>query len=475
MKKIGLLFSIVSFVICFPFMAMAKGPTSCEKVSTGSEKTVEIKVKQDINNKDQLSKDVLKKAIFSYKILDLDDNVLAETKSDSEGNVIFDCFNVKASDLRGYKIYKIVMEDNANIPFDYDSNIVYFSLRPDYTDGLFNPIVAYYRDDGNDSPVRYNTPYKGKVFHASEEELQGTAYAVLDKTTGVMTFFRDEPGKYTNKQEDGNKIYYTGFEEHQNKNWYSAWNGGWRDDYVIRPYIKKIVFEDAVRPNNITGWFENLSELEELNIGKLDTSLLTGIDFFLLGCPKVKSVDISTFDASNVNSMFKSFNNTSVEYLNFTSLNLDQSLSRMQLSEFVLDNNNLKYLNISNFGDWSSSGEITNLPCLEKIVINDTYDFSRGNIDGRGPQIWYNPRKNRLFTNSEMHNILYNHSESMAGYYIRPMCTTNASFIIKYNSSKIKNPIINPKTEGSVLIVVVFIALFLGFWTFIYKKRIFRY
>jgi hypothetical protein len=74
-----------------------------------------------------------------------------------------------------------------------------------------------------------------------------------------------------------------------------------------------------------------------------------------------------------------------------------------------------------------------------------------------------------------MHNILYNHSESMAGYYIRPMCTTNASFIIKYNYSKIKNPIINPKTEGSVLIVVVFIALILGFWTFIYKKRIFRY
>ena len=49
MKKIGLLFLIVSFVICFPFMVMAEGPTSCEKVSNGSEKTVEIKVKQEFN------------------------------------------------------------------------------------------------------------------------------------------------------------------------------------------------------------------------------------------------------------------------------------------------------------------------------------------------------------------------------------------------------------------------------------------
>lgn len=472
---------LLSFLLLTMFMPIAANAeeTTCEKIATGYEKTVEIKIKQEIINKDKVPQKDMENAKFTYKILDLNNNVITETTNDNDGNIIFNCFTVKNSDVGSYKLYKIVMEENKNIPFEYDSNIIYFSLRYNYTNGLYDPIVAYYKDDGDDSPKRYNSTYKGKIFHATEEELQGQAYAVIDKPTGVMTFFRDEPGKYTNRQEDGNKIYYTGFEEHQNKSCFSSWSNGWRYQYDIRPYIKKIVFKDAVKPNNITGWFEELTELEELDIAKLDTSQLTGIDYFLYNCPKVKSVDISTFDTTNVNSLFKSFNNTSIEYLNFTTWNLNQSLTRVQLSELGMSNKNLKYLNISNFGDWSSSAEFGSLPCLEKLVINGIYDFYRTNIDQTDSSTWYNPKKNKAYNPREMVYILHNHSENMEGYYIRPICTTESSFSIKYrysenntnnnkNSSKSKTFITNPKTGiSTIILLITIISIIRG--TYFYK------
>ena len=85
----------------------------------------------------------------------------------------------------GFKIYKIIMEENESSSFEIDPYVIYFSLRPNWTEGIFDPIVAFYKDDGDDSPERYNTTYKGEVFHATEEELQGQAYAVFDESTGI--------------------------------------------------------------------------------------------------------------------------------------------------------------------------------------------------------------------------------------------------------------------------------------------------
>ena len=45
-----------------------------------------------------------------------------------------------------------------------------------------------------------NREGKKAPFHASEAELAGQAYAVFDYDTKVLTFFRDEPGKYADKE-----------------------------------------------------------------------------------------------------------------------------------------------------------------------------------------------------------------------------------------------------------------------------------
>lgn len=453
MKKI--IIPILLLIMFIPFVVNAEGE-SCEAVSTNNEKTIQKKVKQEIINKDKLSDKTLKKAIFNYKILDLDNNILAETTNDSDGNVVFDCFTVKSSDIGDYKLYKIIMEDNKNIPFDYDPNIIYFSLRVNYTNGKFDPIIAFYKDDGNVSPERYNTSYKGEVFHATEEELQGQAYAVLDKDTGVLTFFRDEPNKYTNNQEEGNKIYYTGFEE---KDRFSDW--------CYNVYIKEIVFKDAIKPKGIKNWFYYLQNLEKVDISKLDTSLVTSLEFFFTDCPKLKELDISTLDTTNVTSMWKMLYNLDIEYIDLTVWNLNQNLARMQMSESIGTIPSLKYLNISNLGNWTSSAEISYLPCLEYLEINDVYNFGNTNGPGVNPNMnngyYYSPQKNKKYTAGEIRNNLVNHYENMEGYYIRPMCTTNSSFLIKYNSSKVKNSIMNistnPETGGKVLVYVSMILL----------------
>ncbi|MBR1936121.1 MAG: BspA family leucine-rich repeat surface protein [Bacilli bacterium] len=470
MKK-RLLVIIIFSMFFIPTIVSAKD-NSCEKISTSTTKTVEIKVKQKIENIENISQEELDKFSFKYKIIDLynNNNVLDETTMDSEGNVIFNCFTVSDTDLKDYslyddskindwsysqnaspqrfipyRIYKIVMENNEENPFDYDASPIYFSLRSNYTNGLFDPEISFFRDD-NDIEDLYNTSFKKKIYHATEEELQKQAYAVLDKNSKTLTFFRDDENKYTNKQEIDNKVYFTGFETIPSTS--SSWSDGWRYKSDYTPYIKKIVFKDAIKPNNIIGWFEGLTELEELDLSKLDTSLITKMDYFLFNCQKVKKVDISTFDVSNVTSVFKAFNQTNVEVLEFPFWNLNQNLQRFQMSEFVLDIEGLKYLNISNFGNWSSSAEFSNLPCLEKLVINNVYDFSRtsmrfGGVDNSTiySPVWYNPEKNQLFSTYQIHYNIYNKVEDMAGAYIRPVCTKEASFKSKYNPSKVKRKI----------------------------------
>ena len=205
------------------------------------EKKVDLKVKQELNNYP------IKAGLFNYKLMDLEGNVIKTTTNDENGNVIFKDLLVTTSDVSDKTVgfYKIVQEPSNSKEFIIDKNIIYATIKTKYTTDGLRTIVAYYKDDGDDSPERYGTTYKRKVFHATEEELQGQAYAVLDKNTGVLTFFRDEPNKYTNKQEINNKIYYTGFEER------TDFSGVWSYNYDI----KEIVFKDAIKPKGIKYWF----------------------------------------------------------------------------------------------------------------------------------------------------------------------------------------------------------------------------
>ncbi len=152
------------------------------------EKKVDVEVKQELKNHP------IKAGLFNYKLMDLEGNVIKTTTNDENGNVIFKDLLVTASDVsdKTVRFYKIVQDPINDKNYTIDKNIIYVTIKTKYTTDGLRTIVAYYKDDGDDSPERYGTTYKRKAFHATEEELEGQAYAVLDKNTGVLTFFRDE-------------------------------------------------------------------------------------------------------------------------------------------------------------------------------------------------------------------------------------------------------------------------------------------
>ena len=474
MKKY--IISIIVLFVFIPFHVFAEDNGTCEAINTHDEKTIDVKVTHIVKNKENIRDEDLSKFKFHYKILDLDDTVLAETTNDDDGNVIFHCFDVKSSDIGQYKLYKIVMEENEDSPFTSDPYIIYFSLRPKYTNELFDPIIAFYKDDGDDSPERYNTTYKGKVFHATEEELEGQAYAVIDKDTGIMTFFRDEPNKYTNKQAMENKIYYTGFEEYSQN---SSWRDGWFLQSEIINTVKKVVFQDAIKPKSVYAWFEKFINLEEVDISKLDTSLITNMNWFFYECKKLKNIDISTMDVSNVRYFNYMFTYTQIEYFDLSVWDLSDDYPNGIFSEAFSRNSNLKYINMSNFGDWAGSNDFFLIPCLEKIVVNGDYGFQSTSLDNNESYLsWYSPTKNKMYKSTNFNRGHYSdYAGDMTGYYIRPMCTSEASFVSTYNPSEepsIEIPVPDTamnKTEG--LIIGGFFVIIVGFAvvSFVTKKR----
>ena len=414
------------------------------------EKKVDVEVKQELKNHP------LKKGMFNYRLMDLDNNVIKTTTNDENGNVIFKDLMVTTEDVddETVRLYKIVQDPINDKNYTIDKNIIYVTIKTKYTTDGLRTIVAYYKDDGDDSPERYGTTYKRKVFHATEEELQGQAYAVLDKNTGVLTFFRDEPNKYTNKQEIDNKIYYTDFED---GSYYS-----WTNDNTR---IVKIVFKDAIKPKSIYGWFERLNELEELDISKLDTSLIKSLNSFLEESRKLKEVDITTMDTTKVKDLSDAFKNSGIEYIDFNYWSFE-SLNG-NFPELLNGATNLKYLNISNFNMESASAEFTNLSCLEKIVIGDDYDFFRAGFTSRNKQ-WYNPKKNKIYSTREIRDNLYYKTESMAGYYIRPTCTFSEKFVNEYRKPIDKNP----ETKGTIIaIMTMLISLLLLTGCIVIKKK----
>ena len=62
-----------------------------------------------------------------------------------------------------------------------------------------------------------------------------------------------------------------------------------------------------------SGWFSNMSELEKINnLNYLNTKLVTDMSDMFNGCSKIESLDVSTFDLSNVTDMSEMFCRTGI-------------------------------------------------------------------------------------------------------------------------------------------------------------------
>ncbi|MBQ5950995.1 MAG: BspA family leucine-rich repeat surface protein, partial [Lachnospiraceae bacterium] len=169
-------------------------------------------------------------------------------------------------------------------------------------------------DGGNAAGLRPEDIEWELVRHEPRED--GEAYAVYDRTYHVLTFFRDEPGKYTNKQRIGDKVYYTGV-ENTGTTFESV---PWADDFYNTSGVRRIVIRDIIRPVNTAFWFAHLgwvARIEGLN--NLDTSRVTSMrymfgNYYSVGgqtfhqyVSEFRVLDLSSFDTSSVTDMTAMF------------------------------------------------------------------------------------------------------------------------------------------------------------------------
>lgn len=122
----------------------------------------------------------------------------------------------------------------------------------------------------------------------------GEAYAVFDSSINTLTFFRDKKNKYSQRQTDGTKIYYTGIEDIEGSDilalpWYSE-----------QLNIQNVIFQDIIKPKSTAWWFYRTSISEITSLEKLDTSKVTTMASMFSNCTALTAININTFNTSNV-------------------------------------------------------------------------------------------------------------------------------------------------------------------------------
>ena len=280
-----------------------------------------------------------------------------------------------------------------------------------------------------------------------EPVVEGEAYAVLaDKT---LTFFRDEPGKYTNGQTIDGKTYYTGIENGDH---------GWNASMFTSITIEKVVFHDIIKPIKTAGWFSSCSQIKEItNLKKLNTSNVTDMNSMFSDCTNLTSIDVSRFNTSNVTDMSTMFSNcqklSSLNLSKFNTSNVTnmgymfngcKTLATLNVSNFNTSNVTrmdymfrncqlLELLNIKNF----DTSEVTNMSemfggcsSLEKVDVSGFNTSSVTNMSGmfNGCELLSILHANHFDTSNvtDMYSI-FNRCSSLAILHIGNFNTSNVT------------------------------------------------
>ena len=401
-----------------------------------------IKINNDINEI---------KENFYFELTDIEGKKI-QTIESKEKEIKFNPLKFTEEDIDKTFYYKIIQINKNNINIKYDEEPIYVGIEITKEEETLNANVAYVK-------LSNYKKQTAKPFYISEKDLEKEAYAEYDTSTKTLTFFRDEKNKYTDNQIIGDKIYYTGIE---NINIRNQWNNNITNE-VYNYEIKKIVTKDPIKPKKINNLFGYLQELEEIDISKMDTSELTNLSYFLEEANKLKTVDISTMDTSNVTDMKRIFRNSKIEILDFTLWNMDKT--GINVMESVSKMPNLKYLDISNWGPIDSSAEFADLPCLEVVKLGNRFKFSRSTL-GEGDYQFLRLEDNKVIKSEELEIPSTVEIGNIAGTYIRPSCTKEASFKNVYqeakkeeeaknNSEPKEEKIINPPTGTFIKLLLI--------------------
>lgn len=416
-----------------------------------------IEVNVDLDGKD------IKDYNFTFVLKDLEGNII-QKKKNSGNKVSFDPIKYNDSDIDKIYNYVITEENDSQDGIKYDNDSIYVSVFV----GADNSKVAYV------NPSWYNNKKTPSPFHATAEELEGEAYAVFDIDTNVLTFFRDEPNKYQNEEIRDNKVYFANFEN------IDYCSNDWVYNNKSYEKIEKIVFKDAIKPKAMDCWFKIMPSLKEVDMRKLDTSLVTSLYDFFYDVKNLHHLDISTMDVSNVTRLERAFKSSGIEELDFTLWDLEHLKGTRPLMEFAGVNNNLKFLDISNFEAIDSSAEFASLPCLEYVHLGNKFKFERALLDGKGPDNFIRLEDHKVFKSYEL-KIPYNvEIGTIGGHYVRPACTTTASFKNVYEeNNKIEEDLAvsneknekNPDTDDKIIILFIFMVSCLSIILYASHKR----
>ena len=169
------------------------------------------------------------------------------------------------------------------------------------------------------------------------------AYAVLEPTTGTLTFgYGAKPEGAYDLNEGANA---------------PAWN-----DQSAN--INKVVFDASfakARPASCYKWFcgcVNLAQIE--GIEYLNTEEVTNMAWMFKGCSNLKSLDVSTFNTAKVKDMSYMFTHCwGLESLDVSKLNTE-NVTNMENMFLFCSNSKLTSLDVSNF----NTEKVTNMSCM---------------------------------------------------------------------------------------------------------------
>ena len=273
--------------------------------------------------------------------------------------------------------------------------------------------ITYAHIDGGSSNPGYFTA-SGSEPYVPEP----CGYAILDKSTGTLTF------KY-GPMPNGDNVWET---EHTQ---YDAVSPAPWDC----PNLKKVIFDPSysvVRPTSTADWFANADKLINISgLQYLNTSEVTDMEAMFFFCNSLTSLDVSGFDTRNVTNMAGLFSGcaklTSLDLSNF---NTEKVTSMTAMFIF----SNLSCIDVSSFN--TSNVKSMGHMFADCSFINniDVSHFNTDNVTDMSGMF----ASCRKLTSLDLANFNTSNVTSMAGMFLNCPELTEVN-VSSFNTSNVKN------------------------------------
>ena len=139
---------------------------------------------------------------------------------------------------------------------------------------------------------------------------------------------------------------------------------------------------------NASGMFAYLTNIEKLDLSKLDTSYITNMSRMFYMSSGLKTIDLSNFDTSNVTSMNYMFSECN-NLLSLDLSNFDTSKVTAMVGMFQNDTN----LSSINFGSDFNTEKVTNMIAMfsscKKLSYIDLSEFNTSNVTNMQSMFYY--------------------------------------------------------------------------------------